>query len=164
MQGIGLIDLSTGKPFGTQNNPGFIQLTGSNATDGTQTPQVPWQGYSDGQWVNVRIGDGKPREYHGSLAGSAGAAGAVWTPASGKKFRLLTFQVSTDFSGEVLLVDGTLGVGTEIWRMNMTASMPVTIPIGPNGVLSFTANNVLNVYNNSSTTGNVYVFATGDEE
>lgn len=31
MQGIGLIDLSTGKPFGTQNNPGFIQLTGSNA-------------------------------------------------------------------------------------------------------------------------------------
>lgn len=36
MQGIGLIDLSTGKPFGTQNNPGFIQLTGSNV------PLVPW--------------------------------------------------------------------------------------------------------------------------
>ncbi len=91
---------------------------------------------------------------------TAGTPVAVWTPASGKKFRLMGGGVSLSVAGYVIFKDAS----TVIWQTPMLqAGVPYNIPenIG-NGILSAAANNVL--YIDVSATGTVNGGVFGTEE
>jgi len=125
-------------------------------------------------WERYRGGGLLAKSVDATAAGSS----AVWTPASGKKFRLLAFEVNI---GD----DATIGVAgvetirlldsaTRIWGVqtqlgttalttDVTEQHIVTLP--PNGYLSAAANNVLNVsLGTVLATGVVSVNAWGLEE
>jgi hypothetical protein len=108
---------------------------------------------------------------------------AVWTPGSGNKFRLLKVFVQVTAaaalaSAGVLTVsfqDGTTGmpVAVDVYLPASSVSAPLgdafsqEIDLGEFGILSATANNVLNVNLSSAITGgtgNVRVIAMGTEE
>ena len=84
---------------------------------------------------------------------------ALWTPAAGKKFRVMGGQLSLAVAGQIILKDGT----TEILRSpQLVAGATWTIPAIGNGILSAAANNVLNV--DTTATGNIGGFVFGTEE
>lgn len=93
-----------------------------------------------------------------SVAVVAGAAVTVWTPAAGKKFRVMGFVLSLSVSGSVILKDSS----TEILRLQTAAAIGVASPPMGNGILSTVANNVLQVDVGAS--GNVSGFVFGTEE
>jgi hypothetical protein len=87
----------------------------------------------------------------------AGTPAAIWTPQSGKKFRLMgyTLGVITTLAA-ILLKDA----GAEILRLRHTADGAVASPPMGNGILSAAANNALQVDVSASTTVIGYVFGT----
>jgi hypothetical protein len=94
-----------------------------------------------------------------NVAVVAGTPQAVWTPAAGKKFRLMGFALSLSVAGRVLLKDQ----GTEIARTpDMAAAIGLASPPMGNGILSTVANQVLQV--DVSAGGNVNGFVFGTEE
>jgi hypothetical protein len=89
---------------------------------------------------------------------TAGTPANLWTPASGKKFRLMRGQLSAGVAGQIILKDDT----TEVIRSPQLAAGGVwTFNLG-NGVLSATVDNILKV--DVSATGNVGGFVAGTEE
>ena len=65
----------------------------------------------------------------------------IWTPAAGKKFRLMGILVTTTVAGNLLFKDNT--AGTTIFIVPaMIGGAPTYISLG-NGILSATAGNVL---------------------
>jgi hypothetical protein len=95
-----------------------------------------------------------------AVAVTAGTPVAIWTPTSGKKFRLMGYALSLSVAGAVILKDAT----TEMIR---TCLMPAGIgqhcpPGMGNGILSALANNVLNA--DVSATGSISGFVFGTEE
>lgn len=103
---------------------------------------------------------------------------ALWTPTSGKKFRLMRYmiEVTGDLSSgtgaeiDVVLRDSTtaLAAALSFWAPATAGSTPGFtsgwIDLG-NGILSATANNVLNINLSAAlTTGKVRVVACGTEE
>jgi len=115
-----------------------------------------------------------------TVAATASGNTALWTPASGKKFRLMRFEVQVSGNGviagggivTVTFQDATtdLGIANDFY---LPAVAVTTTPgelrsgwidIG-NGVLSALANNVLNVNLSAAlTTGQVRVTCVGTEE
>jgi hypothetical protein len=96
-----------------------------------------------------------------AVAVTAGTPQTVWTPAAGKKFRLMGFAVSLTVAGSVIFDDNA--VGTEIIRTPLLAAgTGIASPPMGNGFLSAAANNVLQV--NVSATGSVSGFVYGTEE
>jgi hypothetical protein len=94
-----------------------------------------------------------------AVAVTAGTPASVWTPTSGKKFRLLGFVLSLSVAGFVKLIDSA----AEIFR---TGAMPLgdgdeVISLG-NGILSALANNILKI--DVSATGTVNGTVFGVEE
>lgn len=84
---------------------------------------------------------------------------AGWTPAAGKKFRLMGFMLSLSVAGAVILKDGA----TELIRTClMPAGAGLASPGLGNGILSAAANNVLNL--DVTATGTVTGFLFGTEE
>lgn len=78
------------------------------------------------------------------LAGVAvGSEATIWTPAAGKKFRLMGFQLAQGTAtGAVILKDNT--AGTSIYEIpQATVGVPISSPPLGNGILSAAANNVL---------------------
>lgn len=71
----------------------------------------------------------------------AGADSTIWTPAAGKKFRVMGFSFTSSVATDVLLKDNT--GGTVIYRQNFPAAVPFALPSLGNGILSTAANNVL---------------------
>ena len=82
----------------------------------------------------------------------------AWTPAAGKKFRLMGLYLSTTVSATVLIKDNT--AGTTILTLPMIANTP----IGPlnlgNGILSAAANNVLTITGGAASTTTGILFGT----
>lgn len=76
----------------------------------------------------------------------AGTGVTVWTPASGKKFRLMGFEISVSAAAALYFCDNA--VGTVIWRTGILQAN-ARISFGPadlgNGILSSAADNVLKV-------------------
>lgn len=72
----------------------------------------------------------------------AGTGLTVWTPAAGKKFRLMGWSLSTATAADLIFGDNA--VGTVIYRTGVQ-QINTTIPSPPigNGILSAAANNVL---------------------
>lgn len=81
----------------------------------------------------------------------------IWTPTSGKKFRLMGFILTSDTSSLLTFKDNT--AGTTIFVTRGAANTPITTPgnMG-NGVLSAAANNVLTVTRGTSSTLEGVVF------
>lgn len=136
---------------------------------------VGWQLYNGASWDWPRT----PHVFKTALVTASGDT-ALWTPTSGKKFRLMGYALYLTEDAvaaaaaklEVVLRDGTspLGVGwsafvpvaagTTIGAGNMSGA----VPLG-NGALSALANNVLNVNLSFALTGGeVRAVAWGTEE
>lgn len=184
----GTVELSTA-PF---SNPvteaqiqGFSQsvvviASGSpNETTGTselQTVQKLYSPSSSFPYVRART----PEKFHSASVSTTGNS-ALWTPTSGKKFRLQRFQVivtsNAATSGGAVITIGLQDATTDI-GVSQAAFVPSTavttggvqilhsgwIDLG-NGFLSAAANNVLNINLSAAlTSGVVNVVAVGTEE
>lgn len=67
----------------------------------------------------------------------------VWTPATGKKFRLMGGTISASAAMNVLFEDNAAGAGNFVYRTpKLLADTPYTFDLS-NGKVSATANNVL---------------------
>lgn len=91
---------------------------------------------------------------------TSGTPAALWTPAAGKKFRIMRGQLSLSVAGQIILKDGS----TEILRSpKLTAGGVWDLGAAlDNGILSSLANNVLNV--DTTATGNIGGWVGGTEE
>lgn len=89
-------------------------------------------------WDRVRT----PNVFKPLAAVSVAAEITIWTPTSGKKFRLMGFSLSTGVvAGNITLKDNT--AGTTIFVIPAAiANTPIVVNLG-NGILSAAANNVL---------------------
>jgi hypothetical protein len=125
-------------------------------------------------WDRVRTTDGKSHVAAPTASGNT----AVWTPASGKKFRLMWLHVqlggdATLGSAGALIVNiadsatNLFGWETQVSNAAVTGQVYIDewIALPGNGILSAAANNVLNCNLSSSlTAGAVRVTAGGTEE
>ncbi len=89
---------------------------------------------------------------------TAGTAVTIWTPTTGKKFRVMGFVLGCSVAGGIILVDSA----TEFLRVLAAAGASVTAPGMDNGYLSTTANNLLKV--NVTATGVISGYVYGTEE
>ena len=94
-----------------------------------------------------------------AVAITSGTPVAVWTPASGKKFRLMGGAVSLSVAGYILFEDNS---GTVVWQSpTLLAGTPYNLPDNfGNGILSAAANNPLYLDVSASGTVNGGVFGT----
>lgn len=92
----------------------------------------------------------------------AGTGATVWTPAAGKKFRLMGWLISSSVAGQLIFGDNL--VATILARSEAVAAAGVSKAgfgdLG-NGILSAAANNVLKL---DGPTGNVAGMVWGTEE
>ena len=82
--------------------------------------------------------------FKGLSALDIGSIATAWTPASGKKFRLMGGSISVSAAGNVLFEDNAAGAGNFVFRTpKLAADTPYTFVVGNNGKQSAAANNVL---------------------
>ncbi len=93
-------------------------------------------------------------------------ATTVWTPASTKKFRLMGVSISCGSTGNKFhLRAGTAGSGTAFYTFRSTGSAGDTQSFYfGNGYLATNVNDVLEIYNATGVTADVWVTAWGTEE
>ncbi len=83
-----------------------------------------------------------PNAFKSVLAG-VGAEQTIWTPAAGKRFRILGYSFYTSTAqGAITLKDNTAGPGILIIP-NSPLNTPICYNLPGNGYLSLAANNVL---------------------
>jgi hypothetical protein len=85
----------------------------------------------------------------------------VWTPASGKKFRLMGISISSSAASRLLVKDGASG---SIIVYYQTSAADTKVYDFGQGFLSNAANNVLEILNSSGATVDVRATAWGTEE
>lgn len=141
-----------------------VAQAGTEAKDGnsTQPPSSGTQigGMSGSTFRFYRIAStGKDLS-----AVAIGTIATVWTPASGKKFRLMGGTISVSAGGNVLFEDNSAGAGNFVCRTpTLSADTPFTfVVLGGQGKLSAAANNVLKA--TLSTTGTITGTIWGTEE
>lgn len=127
-------------------------------------------------WDRVRTTNGAAHVAAASASGNT----AIWTPAAGKKFRLMFLHVQLGLDA-TLAAAGTLTVSVAdsatnlfSWEVDVdNAALPAVaapyisadLTLPGNGILSAAANNVLNCNLSAAlTAGNVRVTALGTEE
>jgi len=110
-------------------------------------------------WERIRTS--KVFKYIEYLNLADNTATTVWTPATGRKFRLLGVQISASAASILHLRDGA---GGTIFHTQRTAGIDSKYFYFGNGYLSSTANNVLEILNKSAATINVWVTCYGTEE
>jgi hypothetical protein len=92
-----------------------------------------------------------------------GSIATVWTPASGKKVRLLGGTLSVSAAVNVLFEDNAAGAGAFLWRTpKLAVDTPYTFTVGAGGKVLAAANNVLKA--TSSAAANVTGTLYGTEE
>lgn len=96
-----------------------------------------------------------------STAITAGTGATIWTPAAGKKFRLMGYSISSSVAGQLIFGDNA--VGTVIARSAAVAAAGIANDGGSwrNGILSGAADRVLKL---DGPTGNVAGMVWGTEE
>jgi hypothetical protein len=82
----------------------------------------------------------------------------IWTPAGGKKFRLMGFLLTCGAASTLTFKDNT--AGTTIFAARGTTDQPISPSGMGNGILSATANNVLTVTRGTSATLDGVVWGT----
>jgi len=94
---------------------------------------------------------------------SIASIATVWTPTTGKKFRLMGGSISVSVAGSVLFEDNSAGAGNFVWRTpKLSADTPYNFDLG-NGKLSATTNNVLKA-TSSVASGTIIGTLYGTEE
>jgi hypothetical protein len=88
---------------------------------------------------------------------AATAEATIWTPAAGKKFRLMGFILATGVASTLTFKDNT--GGTTIFVARAAADTPLVVNLG-NGILSGAADRVLTVTRGTSATLVGTVFGT----
>jgi hypothetical protein len=130
--------------------------------DGMANPTTPvvgagrlaWNGSGWDRMRSVAVIKNIPAQ-----AVTAGTPVGVWTPAAGKRFRLLGWALSLSVAGSVILKDQ----GAEFMRTPlMAAGVGLVSQVMANGYLSSAANNVLQI--DVTASGNVSGFVYGIEE
>jgi hypothetical protein len=91
-------------------------------------------------------------------AGAATAEATFWTPASGKKFRLLRLVLTVSAQSILTFKDNT--GGTTILVLELAANTPLSVDLGALGILSATADNVLTITRGTSATLNGFLAGT----
>lgn len=92
-----------------------------------------------------------------SIAASANET-TIWTPASGKRFRLMGFALFSDTGTALTFRDDT--AGTTIWSDGVAAGGRANSPDMGDGILSAAADNVLTLQCATAATVNGTVFGT----
>lgn len=168
-----------------------VELFGSGSTNSATVSTTTTDGNSTG--VGVLFNATYPYSYNGSswdrvrspskfFTATATASGdtALWTPTAGKKFRLMRYMiqatadvaVAAGAEVDVVLRDATTGLAASISfyapAVSVTSNPGSTggqwVDLG-NGILSATANNVLNINLSATlTSGKVRVVCCGVEE
>lgn len=110
-----------------------------------------------------RVRIGKTYKYIEYLNLPTATATTIWTPAAGKKFRLMGVQFGASAAAQCALRDGTAGSGTAFHMFKVGGADTKDFSLG-NGYLSSAANNVLEIYNATGSTVSVWVTAWGTEE
>lgn len=87
-----------------------------------------------------------------------GAEATIWTPAAGKRFRLMGAVLAASAACTVKLRDNT--GGTVIRELLLAASTPLVLPFEGNGSLSAAAGNVLTATSSAAANLTGYVFGT----
>ncbi|MCC6629654.1 MAG: hypothetical protein IT340_19930 [Chloroflexi bacterium] len=105
--------------------------------------QMVWDGV---QWVRMRAAV----VFKTIDLGSGTTETTIWTPASGKKFRWLGGVLVTGGGTALTFKDGS--GGSDIFKTRLAAAGDQTLALGPLGILSGAANNVLTVTRGTNTT------------
>lgn len=139
---------------------GLSQADNNASTIGGVATQTYNFGYNGATWDRVRVGKVYKYIEYLNLANATGTT--VWTPASGKKFRLMGVMIGLGATnGLVHLRDGVGGSAFFTARDANAASIHFSFG---NGYLSGVADRALEVYNATGSTINVWVHAWGTEE
>lgn len=137
--------------------PAALSLADGAANPTTPTVGTAKLGFNGATWDRERIAT-----VFKNIAAQAVTAGTpviVWTPTTGKKFRVLGYALSLTVAGSVILKDST----TEILRTPlMGAGIGLVSPVMGNGILSAAVNNALEI--DVSATGSVSGYVYGTEE
>src|SRR5260221_427983 len=97
-----------------------------------------------------------------AVAITAASPVAVWTPAAGKRFRLLGFCLVPTVAASILFEDATGGTN-EFLRFPLTAAVPtaqVPVSLGTYGYLSLVVGNALFLDVTATATISGYVYGT----
>lgn len=97
-----------------------------------------------------------------AVAVTAGTPVAAWTPASGKKFRLMGYALSLSVAGSVILDDGTATTDEFLRTPLMAAGVGQPSPNLGYGYVSTAADNALHI--DATASGSVTGFVFGVEE
>lgn len=98
-----------------------------------------------------------PNVFKPQTALSVASEATWWTPASGKKFRLMGGILTGSVAGDYIIRDNT--AGSTILVIPALAGAPVSFALG-NGILSGTADNVLTVDGPPASTASGTLFGT----
>lgn len=128
----------------------------SDGNAGSTMAPTSMMAFAGASFDRVRVG--KIYKYIEYLNLPTATSATIWTPAAGKKFRLMGVMVTTSATVHLHLRDATT-----IFHTTRTLGDGIAFDFG-NGYLSAAANNVLEIRNDSGTTTNVWVTAWGTEE
>lgn len=106
-------------------------------------------------WDRVRT----PTIFKPLTAASVAAEATIWTPAAGKKFRIMGYCLTSGVvGGNITIKDNTAGTTIMVIPFGAAAA-PLTDSFG-NGILSAAANNVLTATGTATQTLSGYVYGT----
>ncbi len=115
--------------------------------------------YNGATWDRVRT----PKVFTDVAAVVINSIATVWTPAGGKKFRLMGGALSCNTAINVLFEDNTASAPNFVYRTpTLLAGTPFAFTLGGNGRVSATADNVLKA--TGSSTGTITGTLYGTEE
>ena len=129
-----------------------------DANNGTLISPQGQYGWNGSGWDKQRVNN--VHKYQEYLSLAAGTTYTWWTPAAGKKFRLMSVMMGSSAATMLTLKDGA----NNILTFNISGRDTKDFQLGNNGYLSSAANKVLNVYNNSATTITFWLTVLGTEE
>lgn len=102
----------------------------------------------------------QPHKFINLVAASIAAEATIWTPAAGRRFRLMGFVLTSGtVAGNVTLKDNTAGTTILVIPFGTAAGTVIAPPMG-NGILSVAINNVLTATGTATQTLSGYLFGT----
>lgn len=129
--------------------------TATDTSNGSRMPTSAPFGWTGGGWDKTR----NANVYKVVALGSGTAETTIWTPAGGKKFRLMGFVLTCGAASTLTFKDNT--AGTTIFAARGGVDVPIEFqPSQTNGILSAAANNVLTVTRGTACTLDGTVWGT----
>lgn len=146
---------------GSTAGDGALARVGMDLAGNLAIPPFAMMGFSNASgsgWDRVRLAS--VIKTVAAVAITAGTGATIWTPAAGKKFRLMGWSLSVSAGASLIFGDNL--VGTVILRTELQAAAGISQnPHGfGNGYLSAAANNVLKLDATATATVSGYVFGT----